>query len=120
MDVTVYEGGDFNIAVIESAGTLIADAQDALDLMMEVRSVHGCDAIVVGRSAIIESFFDLGSGVAGEILLKFTNYRFRMAVIGDFEHDGSESLGDFIRESNRGNQFFFLPTQEAAINRLRS
>ncbi len=34
--------------------------------------------------------------------MKFTNYHFRMAVVGDFENEGSESLKGFIRESNRG------------------
>jgi hypothetical protein len=117
--VTVVGEGETGIAVVESDGVLINDAQDALDLIATVRGDHHCDAMVIDRPALAPSFFDLSTGVAGEILLKFTNYHFRVAFVGDFETGASESLGDFIRESNRGSQFFFTPTVEDAIGRLR-
>ena len=65
------------------------------------------------------SFFVLSTGVAGEILQKFINYRFKAAIYGDYTGYTSKPLQDFIRESNRGRDFFFVSTQEAALQKLR-
>lgn len=53
-------------------------------------------------------------------MLKFSNYHFKLAVIGDFDVYSSPSLRAFIRESNRGDQFFFMPTEECAIARVKA
>jgi len=66
-------------------------------------------------SARAEGFFDLRTGVAGEVLRKFSNYRFRLAVIGDFTAHSSKSLRDFLYESNRGRLIFFKPDLTAAL-----
>ncbi|MEW6552689.1 MAG: DUF4180 domain-containing protein [Actinomycetota bacterium] len=120
MDVSVNRDGTPHIAIIHSADILIADVDDALDLMATVAHEHGCDAMVISKSAITERFFDLKTGLAGEILRKFTNYRFKVAIIGDFEVYSSPSLRGFLRESNQGNQLFFLPTEESAIARFHA
>ena len=65
-----------------------------------------------------ERFFDLKTKFAGEILQKFSNYHIRLAIIGDFGKFSSDSLHAFIRESNKGNQIFFVPDRTSAINRL--
>ncbi|MCI1113670.1 DUF4180 domain-containing protein, partial [Stenotrophomonas maltophilia] len=56
--------------------------------------------------------------LAGEILQKFINYRVKIAVVGDFSVYSSQSLKDFIYESNKGNDIFFLPTEQQAIEKL--
>lgn len=58
--------------------------------------------------------------MAGDILQKYTNYQVKIAIVGDFEVYGSKSLRDFIYESNKGSQVFFLPTEEAAVKKLHS
>ena len=118
MDVSINEDGSTRIAVVRSSETIISDADDALDLMATVRNTYGCDAMVIDRAAITERFFDLKTGVAGEILRKFTTYHFKVAIVGEFGDSGDRNLEAFIREGNRGNQFFFLPTEESAIERL--
>jgi hypothetical protein len=120
MDITVNRDGNTHIAVIRSSEILITDVDDALDLMATVAHEHGCDAMVINKQAITELFFDLKTGLAGEILRKFTNYRFRVAIIGDFNVYSSPSLRGFIRESNEGTQFFFLTTEESAIARFQA
>ena len=42
----------------------------------------------------------------------------KVAIVGDFEIYSSKSLRDFIYESNRGSQVFFLSTEEAAVKKL--
>lgn len=47
-----------------------------------------------------------------------TNYRLRLAIVGDFTSVNSNSLRAFIAESNRGTQNFFVATEEEAIKKL--
>ena len=118
MDVRVSEKGNSKVAVINSSDILIGNTQDALDLMATVRHMYDCDKMVVSKSAVTESFFDLKTGVAGEILQKYTNYNMKIAMVGDYESYTSKSLKDFIYESNKGSQVFFLDDEEEAIDRL--
>lgn len=120
MDITSRRVGSAQVAFVRSHEILVSDVDDALDLMATVSHEYGCDVMVINKSAITESFFDLKTGLAGEILRKFTNYRFKVAFIGDFEVYSTPSMRAFIRESNKGDQFFFLPTEESAIARLHA
>ncbi|MBK7711477.1 MAG: DUF4180 domain-containing protein [Bacteroidales bacterium] len=71
--------------------------------------------MIIYEYQIDPSFFDLKTGLAGEILQKFSNYRMQLAIIGDFSKYRSKSLQDFVRECNKGNRIFFLESKEAAI-----
>jgi hypothetical protein len=63
-------------------------------------------------------FFQLKTGLAGDILQKFSNYKVKLAIIGDFSKYESRSLSDFIRECNKGNMIFFLDSMNSAMMRL--
>ena len=63
-------------------------------------------------------FFNLRTRLAGEVLQKFINYQIKVAIVGDFTIYSSKSLKDFIYESNKGSNIFFLPNEEQAIERL--
>ncbi|MGI6238690.1 MAG: DUF4180 domain-containing protein [Christensenellales bacterium] len=114
---TIAEGGA-SIAVVTSADALILDGQTALDFMMTVNYETGCRCIIVQKQAIAEDFFDLRTRIAGDVLQKFINYHFKLAIVGDFSGYTSKSLRDFMRESNAGRDIFFVPTKEEAIARL--
>lgn len=120
MDITINKKGDSSVAVITGVDVSISSAQDALDLMASVHYQCGCNKIVVMKSAIAESFFDLKTGLAGEILQKFTNYHVKVAIVGDFQNYSSKSLRDFLYESNKGNQIFFLSDEKEAIEKLHN
>ncbi|MGI5907588.1 MAG: DUF4180 domain-containing protein [Christensenellales bacterium] len=109
MNVTVHEKANSKVAVVHAEGVLLNEVGDALDMMAAVRHGHDCDKMVVNRANIAEAFFDLRTGIAGEILQKYTNYRMKPAVVGDFSGYGSKALRDLIYESNNRNQVFFLP-----------
>jgi hypothetical protein len=81
-------------------------------------SYSGCSMIIIRESNLNADFFRLKTGLAGEILQKFSNYRIKLAIIGDFSKYKSKSLQDFIRESNKGNRIFFVENIEAALIRL--
>jgi hypothetical protein len=56
--------------------------------------------------------------MAGEILQKFSNYRVKLAIVGDFSKYSSKSLADFIYESNKGKHINFVATKTEALKVL--
>lgn len=80
---------------------------------------QGAERVVVYERNIDPAFFDLKTGVAGEVLQKVSNYRMRLAIEGDFGKFESQSLRDFIYESNKGGRVCFVPTLEAALEALK-
>ncbi|PRT04866.1 DUF4180 domain-containing protein [Bacillus wiedmannii] len=107
-----------NIAIIRNEKLLISDIQTALDLMATVQYEVDAKHIIIDKSLITESFFDLKTRLAGDILQKFINYRVKIAIIGDFSMYTSKSLKDFIYECNKGKDIFYLATEQQAIEKL--
>jgi Domain of unknown function (DUF4180) len=105
-----------SIAELSSDNEALNTTQQFLQMMMD----SGAEAIIVHKSNIDESFFDLQSGLAGDMLQKVVNYRLRLAIVGDFSLYESKSLKAFIYESNRSNTIVFVSTIEEAIKRLSS
>jgi hypothetical protein len=90
---------------------LIKEVDDVLGLFC----IDGCSTIIVRKENITADFFDLSTRIAGEILQKFSIYRMKMAIIGDFENVKSKSLRDFIYESNKVKRILFVDTVEQAL-----
>ena len=109
-----------SIAVASSTQPHIVDVQSALDFIATIQYETGCSRVALNKEAISEDFFRLSTGLAGEILQKFTNYQMKLAIIGDFSRYTSKPLKDFIYESNQGNAIFFCSTEEEAVNKLAS
>lgn len=108
------------VAVIkpEDGETVIRDTQTALDLIMTVKYEAETDRIAIDKKAVAADFFILSTGVAGEILQKYINYGVKLAIYGDFSRYTSKPLRDFIYESNKGNDFFFVADEQEAVQRL--
>ena len=107
-----------DIAIVHSNEMIMTDVQTALDFIMSVKYETGCRKIVLNKEAITEDFFILSKGVAGEILQKFINYQIKFAICGDFSKYTSKPLKDFIYESNKGRDIFFVPDTDAAVKML--
>ncbi|MBR2037785.1 MAG: DUF4180 domain-containing protein [Lachnospiraceae bacterium] len=105
-------------AVIHSEDKVITDISSALDLLMSVKYEAGTKNIVISKSLITNDFFILSSGFAGEMLQKYINYGGRIAIYGDYTHYTSKPLHDFIYESNKGSDVFFVATLDDAVERL--
>lgn len=118
MTVNTVKAGGVGIAIINSGEACIFNAQTALDFMMSVQSETGCSRIILNKEALIEDFFVLSTRVAGDVLQKFVNYGFKLAVVGDFSGYASRPLKDFIYESNKGRDIFFVSSKEEAAQRL--
>ncbi|QWU45322.1 MULTISPECIES: DUF4180 domain-containing protein [Bacillus] len=120
MEIKKVVIGGINIAVVRNDRVLISDVQSALDLMATVQYEADSKWIVINKSLISESFFDLKTRLAGDILQKFINYSVKIAIVGDFSMYTSKSLKDFIYECNKGKDIFFLATEQQSIEKLSS
>ena len=118
MKITSMERDGVRCALVESTETVIVDPQSALDLLVRVKYEMDANAIVLSKELIAEDFFILSTGLAGEILQKFINYGGRIAIYGDYSHYTSKPLQDFIYESNKGKDVFFVASVEDAVAML--
>lgn len=118
MNIKIITDEGNRIAIVTGDEVCLKDAQSALDFMMSVNYETGCQTIVINKEAVIEDFFVLSTRIAGEILQKFITYRFKLAIVGDFSGYASKPLNDFIYESNKGRDIFFVSTEEEAIQKL--
>ncbi|MDD4688916.1 MAG: DUF4180 domain-containing protein [Eubacteriales bacterium] len=118
MGLDIIERNGTKIAIVSGKEKVITDIESALDLIATVGYETGANRIVINKENIDDSFFVLSTGIAGEILQKFVTYQTKLAIYGDFTKYTSKPLKDFIYESNSGNEIFFLPTKEEAIERL--
>ena len=118
MKIECLKNREMDIAVVSSDEKVIVDVQSALDLVMTVKYETGVSRIVLDKNLVCEDFFILSTGVAGEILQKFINYRVKAAIYGDYSRYTSKPLRDFIYESNNGHDFFFVSTKEEAVQKL--
>ena len=96
------------VLVCGDQGAPIASTQDALDVIGAAFSRADVVAVPVGR--FDERFFALRTGLAGEVMQKFANYRMRLAVVGDISAQvaASTALRDLVYESNRGDRIWFV------------
>ena len=118
MQLTKIEKNGITCAVVNSNEIVITDAQSALDVLMSAKYDIGTKNIVVDKKLIAEDFFILSKGLAGEILQKYVNYGGRIAIYGDYSHYTSKPLKDFIYESNKGKDVFFVATRDEAVEML--
>lgn len=118
MKITIMKENNVEIAVVSTSEILITDVQSSLDFIATVTYETGCNRIVLNKSALCEDFFNLRTKLAGEILQKFINYHVKIAIVGDYSVYTSNSLKDFIYESNKGNDIFFLESEKQGVEKL--
>jgi hypothetical protein len=80
--------------------------------------LEGRIEVILHEKNITPDFFDLKTGTAGEILQKFSNYRVRLAIVGDFSAYPGQSIRDFIFESNKRKHINFVGSIAEAVERL--
>ena len=107
-----------DIAIVKTNEIVIKDVQSAIDFIMNIKYETNCNKIALNKDAVVEDFFILSTGLAGEILQKFINYQMKFAIYGDYSKYTSKPLKDFIYESNNGKDIFFIENQDEAIKML--
>lgn len=117
MNMQIHTVNNVRIAELVSGETLISSLDDATDLIGNLY-YQEADKVILHEQALDPAFFDLRNKLAGDILQKFSNYRMRLVIVGDFGKYPGQSLKDFIRESNKGRQVNFVSSLPEAINVL--
>lgn len=119
MKIEPHSVNGIKIAEVVSDQIVINNVYDGLNLMANLY-YQDYDRIILHEKNITAAFFDLSTRIAGEILQKFSNYRVRLAIVGDFSRytSRSKSLKDFIFESNKGNQVHFVASLPEALQVL--
>ncbi|WP_199119529.1 DUF4180 domain-containing protein [Pedobacter sp. ASV28] len=117
MNIKNHQHKATQIAELISDELIIKKAEDGLDVLGNLY-YQGFDKIIIHQQNITPDFFDLKNGMAGEILQKFSNYRVRLAIVGDFSAYTSKSIKDFIWESNKIGHIYFLTYLSTALDKL--
>ncbi|GAB3233777.1 hypothetical protein GCM10027447_30400 [Glycomyces halotolerans] len=100
----------------EALGRSGEEATDLIGAAFE----HQAEWLAVPAARLDEAFFDLRTGVFGDIAQKCANYKVGLAVVGDVASRAaaSDSLRALVAESNRGRAVWFTPDLAALENRL--
>ena len=117
MEVKTHQVNDAKIAEVISTDMVIRTIEDGSDLLGNLY-YQDYDKIVVYQENITPEFFDLETGMAGEILQKFSNFRVVLAIVGDFTRYSGKSLNAFILESNKARQINFVSSLSEALSKL--
>lgn len=79
---------------------------------------NGADSLLFAEHSLPPGFFDLSSGLAGELLHRLSIYQMRMAAVVPDLAIHSSHFQAFALEANKGEQFRFFPTRQEAIRWL--
>lgn len=119
MEFITHTRGDHKIAEIIADSLFINTAEAGTDLLGNIY-YSGFDKVILPATCLSADFFDLKTKMAGEILQKFSTYRVRLVIVGDFSNYTGKSIRDFIYESNNGKQVNFLSTVDEALDALHA
>lgn len=71
-------------------------------------------AFLLDSSALPPAFFDLSSGVAGDVLQKLTNHGLQVAVVIPPDASWSQAFRQFAAETKKGRTFALCDTEAEA------
>ncbi len=117
MDFVLHKNGERLLAELNTKDQVINNLQDAVDLLGNA-DYQGARLVIVHKQNLHPDFFKLASGLAGDILQKFSNYRMKLSIVGDFSTFTSKPLKDFIFESNKHGDILFVSTLDEALLKI--
>ena len=80
----------------------------------------GAHQLLLDEGALPPAFFDVSTGVAGDLVQRLTLYGIRMAAVVPDPALHSRSFQEFAHEANQGTQFRFFRTRDQAAEWLES
>ncbi len=119
MSDQVFEVGGLRVLACDPGGPVLAKAGDVSDYISAAWE-HQAALVAIPVERLADDFFRLRTGLAGEAIQKFVNYRIRLAVVGDIARfvEASDALRDFVVESNRGDHVWFVADVGVLTDRL--
>ena len=80
----------------------------------------GADGLILTEEDLGPLFFDLRSGLAGDALQKFVNYRVHVAIVVPTPQSHGERFVELAREHSKHPMVRFFATEDAARAWLRT
>lgn len=106
------------VAVIRAEETLLLDTRSALELLRAATAVAGTVRVALPKSAVTESFFISGTGLADEVRRKLLAAGGALAIYGDYSRYYNSPMQDFMYKSNALGGMYFTATLDEAIRKL--
>ena len=86
--------------------------------MVAICGEIGTDRLLFSSANLTDEFYNLRTGLAGEVLQKLTNYFIKAAIVIPSDLIPPGHFSELVYELNQGWQFRFFETQEAAVHWL--
>ncbi len=94
-------------------GQQLSSEDDALELVAACGE-NETPRLLLHAENLPADFYRLSTGLAGRLLLKFSNYRLRVAAVLPLELTRQGRFHEMVLETNRGNEFRVFQDREAA------
>jgi hypothetical protein len=101
------------MAILTSTESAIS-LRTSADVSGVVGACFGADGLLLTEDALGPQFFDLRTGLAGEALQKFVNYRVRVAIVVATPEAHGERFVELAREHATHPMVRFFTTEDAA------
>ena len=105
------------IIVASDAGIAIRSVKDINDM---IGACFGAEGILLREEDLAPDFFDLSSGLAGELLQKLVNYRLRAAIVVPDPDAHGERFSELAYEHRTHDMIRFVRSREEADAWLRA
>ncbi|HJT55378.1 MAG TPA: DUF4180 domain-containing protein [Ktedonobacteraceae bacterium] len=111
---------EVQVLICTPDGEKLKSEREAIDLIGEALQ-QGAQVIVIPVKRLNDDFFSLKTRIAGEIIQKFVTYRRQLVILGDISRyvEQSKAFRDFVYETNRGIQVWFLRDFQELAERLK-
>jgi hypothetical protein len=86
----------------------LIDISDAIGLSL------GTGGLIITERELAPEFFELRSGLAGEVLQKFTNYKVRLAIVLPTPEVYGERFNELVYEHRSHGLIRFVKSEEEA------
>ena len=115
MNFTLITRGNVKITMCIPDGKKISSEADALDAVGACGE-YETDKLLIPGENLSETFYDLKSGLAGAVLLKFSNYSIKAAVVVTAETIGKgRFMNSFLKLTGGMNSGFFRTVRKPWI-----
>jgi hypothetical protein len=99
------------ILIASDSGISIRSFRDISDA---IAACFGTDGLILTENDLTQEFFDLRSGLAGELFQKFTNYKLRMAIVLPDPEAYGERISELAYEHKSHDMIRFVRSKDEA------
>lgn len=103
----------------EALGLKLTSVQDAVD-WVALCGQHGQQNLLASEGCLDDAFFDLRTGLAGEVLQKWMNYQLRVAMVVEDPRGYGPRVAELVREHATHPRLRFFPDRASAVAWLSS